>query len=62
MKGINDHNKEKDINKYITETNNRSHINILIKNKAKELIKGLNSPLQKARAIFNFVKLNIGYE
>ena len=62
VKGINDHNKEKDIKKYITETNNRSHINISIKNKARELTQGLNSPLQKAKAIFNFVKLQIRYE
>lgn len=62
VKGINEHNKEKDIKKYIAETNNKSHINILIKNKARELIRGLNSPLEKARAIFNFVRYNIGYE
>ena len=62
VKGINDHNEEKDIKKYITETNNRSHINISIKNKARELTQGLNSPLQKAKAIFNFVKLQIRYE
>ena len=62
VRGINDHNTEKDIKKYITETNNRSHINVAIKDKARELTKGLNSPLQKARAIFNFVKLHITYE
>ena len=54
--------KNEAIKKYITETNNRSHINISIKNKARELTQGLNSPLQKAKAIFNFVKLQIRYE
>ena len=60
--GINEKNEEKDIKKYITETNNGTYINIVIKSKERELTKGLNSPLQKARAIFNFVKLNISFE
>lgn len=62
VKGINEINGDKDINKYLTESSNRATVNVVIKEKARELTKGLNSPLKKARAIFNFVKNKIRYE
>jgi hypothetical protein len=62
LKGINEKSKESDINKYITSSNSACHINEAIKKKARELTKGKSTILDKARAIFNFVRDKIGYK
>ena len=62
LKGINEKNTESDINKYITSSNSACHINEAIKKKARELTQGKSTPLQKARAIFNFVRDRITYK
>ena len=62
LKGINEKNTEKDINRYLTASNSACHINEAIKAKARELTKGKSTILQKARAIFNFVRDSIVYK
>jgi len=62
LKGINEKNTEKDINRYLTASNSACHINEAIKQKARELTKGKTTILQKARAIFNFVRDSISYK
>jgi len=62
LKGINEKNTEKDINRYLTASNSACHINEAIKAKARELTKGKSTILQKARAIFNFVRDSIAYK
>lgn len=62
LKGINEKNTEKDINRYLTASNSACHINEAIKQKARELTKGKSTILQKARAIFNFVRDSISYK
>lgn len=62
VKGINEKNTETNIEKYIKKTNRVSLINGSIKRKAKELTSGCKTTLQKAKAIFNFVRDNIKYE
>ena len=55
-------NTEKDIKIYLTSSNSACHINEAIKKKARELTQGKSTPLQKARAIFNFVRDRIAYK
>lgn len=61
LRGISEKNTEKDIDKYIKSSNTACFINTAIKSKAREITRGLTTPLQKARAIFNFVRDKIEY-
>ena len=62
LKGINEKNTEKDLDKYIKQTNNACYITEAIKTKARQLTSGYTTPLQKATSIFNFVKNQISYK
>ena len=62
LKGINERNTEKDLDKYIKQTNTACYITESIKKKAKQLTSGYTTTLQKATAIFNFVKNGITYK
>jgi len=62
LKGINEKNNDPDLNKYIKQFNNACQLTVAIKAKAKALTAGLSTTLQKATAIFNFVKNQITYE
>ena len=62
VKGINERNSETDVNKYIKETNNNCYITETIKDQTKKVTSGCTTTLQKARAIFNFVKNQITYK
>jgi hypothetical protein len=60
--GINENNTEGDVSKYITRENNRCKINNNIRKKARELTNDKSTDLEKAYAIFNFVKNKITNE
>ena len=62
VKGINEKNNESDLDKYLKQFNNVIRITENIKKKAKQLTSGCTTTLQKAKAIFNFVKNNISYK
>ena len=63
LKGINEKNTETDLdNKYIKQSNNACYITEAIKTKARQLTSGRSTTLQKATAIFNFVKNEINYK
>ena len=61
VKGINEKNNESDLDKYLKQFNNVIRITENIKKKAKQLTSGCTTTLQKATAIFNFVKNHISY-
>ena len=61
LKGINEKNKDSNIEKYKTATNSKCTITATISKQAKTLTKGLTTVLDKAKAIFNFVKDKIEY-
>ena len=61
IKGINEKNKDSNINSYKTATNDKITITAAITKQAKTLTKGLTTTLQKANAIFKFVTFNIEY-
>ena len=61
IKGINEKNKESNIQAYKTSINSKITITPAIKKQANNLTKGLTTVLAKATAIFNFVKNNISY-
>ena len=54
--------KETDLDKYIKQTNSACYITEVIKTKARQLISGHTTTLEKAKAIFNFVRDNITYK
>ena len=62
VKGINEKNNESDLNKYLKQFNSACYVTYAIKARAKELTLGCSTTLQKANAIFNFVKNQITYE
>ena len=62
VKGINEVNKETNIERYKTSEDWKTKINGTIKSKAKELTSGCKTTLQKAKAIFEFVRDRIVYE
>ena len=62
VKGINEKNYETDLNKYLKRYNDACYATESIKTKARQLTSGCSTTLQKARAIFNFVKNNISYK
>ena len=62
VKGINEKNKETDLNKYLKQYNDACRVTDSIKSKAKQLTSGCTTTLQKAKAIFNFVKNQISYK
>lgn len=62
IRGINDRNKDSNINQYITSSNSACYINDAIRQKSRQLTQGKSTPLQKARTIFNYVRDNIGYK
>lgn len=62
IKGINEKNTESNTKKYLTSSDSKCNFkNPLIKKKAQELTKGLTTDLQKANAVFKFVRDNIKY-
>jgi hypothetical protein len=61
IRGINEKNKESNIQTYKTSINSKITITPAIKKQANNLTKGLTTVLQKATAIFNYVKNNISY-
>jgi transglutaminase-like putative cysteine protease len=62
IKGINEKNTESNTKKYVTSSDSKCNFkNNVIKSKAQELTKGLKTDLQKANAIFKFVRDNIKY-
>ena len=62
VKGINEKNNESDLNKYLKQFNTACSVTEAIKAKAKQLTAGCTTTLQKATAIFNFVKNQISYK
>ena len=60
-KGINQKKTESDVSNYISAENNRCKRDQTIINKARELTNNKNTNLEKANAIFKFVRDNIGY-
>ena len=63
IKGINEKNTESNTKKYVTSNDSKcNHKNSIIKSKAQELTKGLKTDLEKAKAIFKFVRDNIKYK
>jgi transglutaminase-like putative cysteine protease len=61
-KGINEKNTESNLNKYLDNYNDACRATDSIRAKAKQLTSGCTTTLQKARAIFNFVKNQISYK
>ena len=61
VKGINEKNSESNLNKYLKQYNDACRVTEAIKAKAKQLTSGCTTTLQKAKAIFNFVKNHISY-
>ena len=62
VKGINEKTNDSDFKKYLNQFNNAIKATYALKAKAKELTLGCSTPLQKANAIFNFVKNHITYK
>ena len=62
LPGINERNKDKDLEKYKTDSNTFCYIDENIKSTARKLTSGCSTVLQKAKAIFNFVKNEITYK
>ena len=60
--GINEKNKETDLNKYLKQSNSACYITDAIKTKARQLTSGRTTTKEKATAIFNFVKNQITYK
>ena len=61
VKGINEKNTESNIEAYKTAENSRCAVTATIRKQAKNLTRSLTSVLEKAKAIFNFVRDNINY-
>ena len=62
IKGINDKNTESNTKKFVTSSDSKCNFNNqAIKSKARALTKGLKTNLEKAKAIFKFVRDNIKY-
>ena len=59
--GINEKNKETDLNQYLKKSNTACYITDAIKTKARQLTSGRTTTKEKATAIFNFVKNQITY-
>ena len=59
--GINQKNTESDISNYINQEDSKCMRDETIKSKARELTNNKNTNFEKAKAIFNFVRDNIGY-
>lgn len=49
--------KETDLDKYIKQTNSACYITETIKTKARQLISGHTTTLEKVKAIFNFLEI-----
>ena len=63
LKGINEKNTESDTKKYVTSSDSKCNFNNkVIKSKAQQLTKGLKTDLEKAKALFKFVRDNIKYK
>ena len=62
LKGINEKKTESDIKKYLTSKDSKWDFNnTIIKHQAKRITRGCSTLLQKAKAIFNFVRDKIKY-
>ena len=62
VRGINEKGTDSDAKKYLNQYNSHIHPTHALKAKAKELTLRCSTPLQKANAIFNFVKNHITYK